>query len=551
MNLTEKTPAEALALLEEMQKLMELKGENPFKIRAFEKAIRNLTDQTDLLERARAGTLTELAGIGKGISEVLTEFLLKGKTTARDELLAAIPPGLIELTSIPGLGPKKAAVLIEELGIQSLGELEYACRENRLAKLKGFGEKVQLKIMDGIQFQKSNQGLQRLVDVLPNSLKLIEAFLGVSAVRRVTDTGALRRRCEVLSEAEFLLELPKDEKAKASFQKKIETALVTFQKTARFPVPVKLHFAEENHFGYELAKLTGTKAHWEALGEPARFSGATEAEFYEKLKLPLIPPEARESGEEVKLARAGLLAQLLALDGVQGVFHNHTTRSDGSASLEEMVIAAKRLGYRYIGISDHSQSAFYAQGLKSDGLKEQAREIKQVQEKHPEIRIFWGIESDILQDGSLDYPDAILKKFDFVVASVHSRFQMDRTTMTERILEAIRNPHTRFLGHLTGRLLLGRKGYDLEMEKIIRAAKDCDVAIELNANPARLDIDWRWGAELRKQKTLIAINPDAHETAGLEDTSYGIAMARKALMPSALVINTRSAAEVEKWLKRV
>ena len=244
------------------------------------------------------------------------------------------------------------------------------------------------------------------------------------------------------------------------------------------------------------------------------------------------------------------MSEILPWDGIQGVFHNHTNRSDGVASLEEMVLAAKRLGYRYLGISDHSQSAFYAQGLRVPTLLEQEQEVRDLQEKHPEIRIFWGIESDILADGALDYEPEILAKFDFVVASVHSRFNMEREAMTDRILEAVRNPHTRFLGHATGRLLLGRKGYDVDMERVIAEAAQHDVAIEINANPARLDIDWRWGPQLRRCKTLVSVNPDAHDTEGLEDTRYGIAVARKALLPAGLVVNSRSVAEVERWLAR-
>jgi DNA polymerase (family 10) len=232
------------------------------------------------------------------------------------------------------------------------------------------------------------------------------------------------------------------------------------------------------------------------------------------------------------------------------VFHNHTTRSDGVASLEQMVVAARKRGYEYIGISDHSKSAVYARGLTDDVLKEQEKEVREVQEKHPDVRIFWGIESDILADGSLDYEDKILKRFDFVIGSVHSRFKMDCEAMTDRMCEAIRNPYIRFVGHLTGRLLLDRKGYDLDMERVIAAAADAGVAIEMNANPARLDIDWRWGAELRKRKVFTSINPDAHATSELEYTRFGIAMARKALMPAELVLNTRSAKDVEKWLKR-
>ena len=250
------------------------------------------------------------------------------------------------------------------------------------------------------------------------------------------------------------------------------------------------------------------------------------------------------------LARSGYLDKLLPWNGVKGVFHNHTNRSDGSATLEEMVTAAAQLGYEYLGISDHSQTAFYASGLKLSELEEQEKEIQEVQKRHPNLKIFWGIESDILADGSLDYEDEILRRFDFVVASVHSRFNMERDAMTARILKAIRNPYTRFLGHVTGRLLLGRKGYDVDMPALIREAAKCNVAIELNANPVRLDIDWRWGPEMRKWKTLTSINPDAHEVAGLEDTKYGVAMARKALFTSGQVVNSRSAAEVGRWLRR-
>lgn len=542
--MSDKNTAAAVELLEEIQRLMELKGENPFKIRAFSRAIEVVGQQDDLKERAKSGTLTDLPGIGKGISEVLTEFFLKGTSTMRDDLESSLPEGLLELTKVPGLGPKKAIQLIEELGITSITELEYACRENRLLKLKGFGDKVQKKILEGVVFLLANADQARLVDALPVAEQLLELFRE-GTKSRVSETGALRRRMETLASLDYLIELPK-----ASDKKAFESKLEKFRAKNPKILPVNLHFASPERFGYELARMTGTEAHWKALGSPAPFEAPDEEAFFAKMKIPFLPPETRETGEEVELARAGKLDTILPWEGIQGVFHNHTVRSDGSATLEEMVIAAKRLGYRYIGISDHSQTAFYAQGLKKDVLKEQEKEVRSVQEKHPEIRVFWGIESDILQDGSLDYEDSVLKKFDFVVASIHSRFKADREAMTDRILAAIRNPYTRFLGHATGRLLLGRPGYDCDMEKIIREAAKHDVAIEINANPARLDIDWRWGPQLRKSKTPVSVNPDAHDTAGLEHTHFGISVARKALLPTSLVINSRSVGEVEKWLKR-
>ena len=558
---------QAVALLEEIHDLMQLAGENPFKVRAFEKAQAAVAEQEDLADRAKAGTLTELPGIGKGISEVLTEFLLHGTSRVRDELKASLPPGLLELTQIPGLGPKKAQQIIAELGIETVRELEYACKENRLLKLKGFGVKAQQKILESIQFLHSTEGQQRLDQVFEYSGELLKV-LEKAAHARVAVTGALRRRMEVLSAIEYLVEAPEQKALRLKQQEATEHALEKFRKENPGALPATLNFATSEVWGFELARTTASEAHWKALekfgakkwekakaaagptiGATLDDAGGDEA-FYEALGLSAIAPEMRETGEEIALAQKGSLSDVLAWNGVQGVFHNHTNRSDGSATLDEMVVAAKKLGFKYIGISDHSQTAFYAQGLKEDTLKEQEREIREVQEKHPEIRVFWGIESDILQDGSLDYPEKVLKRFDFVVASIHQRFKLDRESMTDRIVAAIRNPHTRFIGHLTGRLLLGRKGYEIDVEKIIQEAARHDVAIEINAHPLRLDIDWRWGPALRAHNALVSVNPDAHEVAGLKDVVYGIGVARKALLPTSLVVNSRSTAEVEKWLKR-
>ncbi|MBC7691988.1 MAG: PHP domain-containing protein [Methylotenera sp.] len=550
---TPPTRVQAIELLDELRHLMELRGENPFKIRAFEKAsnlLEALDEKTDLAELAKTGRLTDLPGIGKGISEVLTEFHLTGKSKARDEMAESLPAGLLELTTLPGLGPKKAIQLIEALDVHSIGELEYACRENRVLKLKGFGEKAQIKFLEGIEFLKGNAGQQRLVDVFDFAEQLLGTLVKeMPQGLRVSEAGMLRRRMETLAQLDFLIEKPAGE-AGAQLQKKMEETLSAFLSRVPLKISVQLHFAERACFGYELAKLSSSAEHWNALGNPQPFEAKTELDFYTHLNLPLIPAETRETGEEVAMARSGALEQLLPWNGVQGVFHNHTTRSDGVASLEQMVEAAQKLGYKYIGISDHSQTAVYAQGLKGEDLLDQEQEIRVVQKKFPDIRIFWGIESDILADGSLDYDDQVLKRFDFVVASVHSRFQMDKEAMTDRILTAIRNPYTRFLGHATGRLLLGRKGYDIHMDRIIAEAARCNVAIEINANPARLDIDWRWGKHLRDANTPVSINPDAHATEGLKDTVYGISVARKALLPIGQIVNSRSVQDVERWLQR-
>lgn len=545
-----RNPAGAVQLLEEIRQLLTVKGENPFKIRAYDRASDAIAGRDDLMALAKMGRLTSIDGVGKGIAQVLTDFLLSGKTDARDELLESLPEGILELVKIPGLGPKKAMTLIDELDIHSLRELEYACKENRLLTLKGFGIKAQHKILEGIQQMTAYAGKKRLADAFPAAEALFKILQQEANGCRVSETGELRRRMEVLSGLEFLVEMPAEKKEKDRLSKKLKAAVDRYRESSGEGLEIVIHESSPARFGYELARTTGSPEHWKALGTPAPFDAKTEEAFYEKLSLPWIPPEAREDGEEVPLAKKGKLEELLPWNGVQGIFHNHTTRSDGMATLENMVVEAKRLGFKYIGISDHSQSAYYAQGLKPADLNVQEKEVRQVQEKHPEIRIFWGIESDILADGSLDYDEKVLKKFDFVIASIHSRFKMDKEAMTDRILEAIRNPCTRFLGHATGRLLLGRKGYDVHMDRIIAEAAKRDVAIEINASPARLDIDWRWGKMLRQCETKVSINPDAHDTSEIADTMYGIGVARKALLPVSQVVNSRSVKEVEKWLSR-
>jgi DNA polymerase (family 10) len=558
------THAQCSDLLRDIGHLLELKGENVFKIRAFSKAADRFHElapaPAELKERAQSGTLTEWEGIGKGIAAVLIEYIKTGASQERDTLAASLPEGLLELTRVPGLGPKKALTILEELEIRTLPELEYACRENRLLTLKGFGEKAQAKILEGIRFLQSTSGQKRLDEVFP----LAEALFGVisgavnegrnplGGTLRVSEAGALRRRMETLEELSFLIELPLGVKTQTAIKARV-TAAVEELRASRpdGAFPVRLAFCETREWGYRLASLTASPAHWSALGEPSPEDAADEEQFYRKHGLAFIPAEMRETGEEIALARkADFAEKILPWDGVRGIFHNHTTRSDGADSLEAMVRAARERGYQYLGISDHSQSAFYAQGLKPDKLLEQEREVRELQEKYPDIRIFWGIESDILADGSLDYDAKMLKRFDFVIASVHSRFGMDREAMTERLVTAIRNPATRFVGHLTGRILLGRKGYEIDYERVLKAAAEHDVAIEINAHPARLDIDWRHGPEMRRLGVKTSVNPDAHEISGLDDVRYGVAVARKALLPASLVVNSWTVEQVGEWLAR-
>lgn len=542
---------DAVKLVREIRKLMQLNGENPFKIRAFDRAEEILADVDDLVERVRDGSITELKGIGKGIYDVLSEFVESGESSVLDELESQLPEGLLELVQIPGLGPKKARTIIDELQVTSIGELEYACRENRLLSLKGFGEKAQKKILEQIEFFHSTQGQARLVDALPWSEEILSALKKAAGkTARVEETGPIRRRLEVVQSLDFLVSYPSTAK-KDQYEKKVWGAVQKFQDKEKVALEVNVSFAEESKFEYEWARTTATPEHWKALGEPPLKAGKDEKALYIEGGGEWISPEMRETGEEVRLGKKGQLSKVLPWDGIRGVFHNHTTYSDGAATVEQMVAEAERLGYEYIGLSDHSQTAFYAQGIQPKDLKRQEREVREAQEKHPNIRVFWGIESDILKDGSLDYKESDLKRFDFVIASIHSRYGMtDKKEMTERLLTAIRNPYTRFVGHVTGRLLLGRKGYEVDMDQLIEEATQYGVSIELNSNPARLDIDWRHGKALRKNQTWVSVNPDAHTLEGLQDTRWGVIMARKALLPQSQVINAQSVEVVEKWLAR-
>lgn len=565
MKFKDSTPAEvtqaAQNYLAEIQHLMVLLEENPFKVRAYERAQGALSGHDDLLLRAKNGTLTELEGIGKGIAETLGLFLLNDDTSARDALAVQVSPGLLELTRVPGLGVKKAKVLIAELEIQSISELEYACRENRLVKLKGFGEKTQSKILEGIARLNARRGRLRLSDAIPVAGALIKLLRARAAEHglQVEHAGPLRRRLEVVDGLDFLVFGGLSAAQARDALAQLDRVVRDERDEGRLPeCEVRLHFSAREESAAAWIESTGTPEHWQALQQrlragrlprPAAATEDGETAVYAAAGLPWIPPELRETADLDELAAA--LDGLLSEDALQGVFHNHTTRSDGAASLEEMVRRAQALGYKYIGISDHSQSAFYAHGLKPEDLKEQELEVRELQERMPGIRIFWGVESDILADGSLDYEPSILKRFDFVIASIHSRFKMERKEMTRRIVKAIRNPYTRFVGHLTGRLLLGRPGYDIDVEEIIDEAARHAVAIEINAHPERLDIDWRWGSKLRKAGALVSVNPDAHDVSGLMHAkSYGVTVARKALLPAAAVLNSRRVSEVEKWLQR-
>lgn len=528
--------------LEEIAFFLEYNQENPFKIRAYQKGLETLETVTaeDIKKRIENNTLTELEGFGKGLTSVATSFL---KLQTSEEWKAAkgdIPVSLVDLRSIRGLGVKKIKTLYEDLGIKTPGELEYACKENRLVGLEGFGEKTQAKILKEVDLLKNRAGKTLLVEKLKEAA-LIEKKWGKEIP--LIQAGQLARKLEIVDHLDYLV------------VGRVPQVLKTLESKTS---PVVFHEASKETLAVQSVFLSSSEEHWKSLQKFAAqkkleltetaliknkkpLSLISEQTLYEALELPFYPPECREYPAENKPLR------LCEEKDLTGVFHFHTTYSDGTHSLEEMVSAASNHGWQYIGLSDHSQTAFYAQGLTETSLEKQWKEIDAV-EKKSSLKIFKGIESDILKNGDLDYPPSVLKRFDFVIASIHSRYGM--TDMTERIVKAIENPFTTMIGHLSGRLLLAREAYDLDMKKIIDAAIANKKIIELNAHPQRLDIDWRYLRDACRRGLLISINPDAHSVSGFDDVTFGVWMARKGLVDPKNIFNTWPLEKISAYLSQ-
>lgn len=524
-------------ILQQMAFLAELKDENPFKVRALANAANIIGELSQTLsELIAGGGIKKIAGIGKGTQAIAKEFVDTGKVSELEALQEGLPATILELREVRGLGPKKIKALHDQLGIASLSELEYACEENRLVDLKGFGEKTQASVLKNIKLLLGNKGKVILPVALQEAEEVQEALAKLKGVKRVEPTGELRRHSEIVSSVDFLVEGDEGALAKAGFRAEGGA----FAKTSERGLPVRVFTAGAKDFGSRLVETTGPAEFVRTLGEIA--PAASEQDVFAKKKKAFVPAECRELG----IAATDLLEE----KDIRGVFHLHTTWSDGKNSLEEMARGAAELGYEYLGVSDHSQTAFYAHGLDEKRVLEQKKEIEAVQKKVPGVRIFHGIESDILADGALDYPAGFLKNFDFVIASVHGQMKMPRAEMTKRICAALRNPATTWLGHWTGRLLLGREGFDFDVEEVLKCAAEEGKSLELNANPYRLDVDWRILPRVVELGIPIGIHPDAHSVGGLADTRYGVWMARKAGLTAKEVLNTKSAKEMAAWLTR-
>lgn len=561
-------------ILDEIATLLELKGENPFKSRAYTNAARTITSlDKDLSEAVKTGELRKMKGIGEAIFGKIGELVTTGKLAYYEELKASVPPGLFEMIRIPGLGAKRAKVIHEKLGVSTVGELEYACNENRLMDLDGFGLKMQQRILDGIRSIKRYRGRF----LYPAAISEADAIYGIlkkhKSVHRVSIAGSLRRRKETVKDIDFVVSTKSPSAVMEAFTalSGVESVIAHGETKSSIRlasgIQVDLRAVTDAEYPFALHHFTGSKEHNIAMraralrmgikmNEYGLFKGEKllpckdEAAIFRRLGLDFIPPELREDMGEVLAAEEGRIPDLIEMGDIKGIFHNHTTESDGNATLEEMVRAAGEAGYVYIGISDHSRSAHYANGLSVERIREQHRRIDAVQKRFKKIAIFKGIECDILPDGSLDYPDDVLATFDFVIASVHSKFKMSESEMTARVIRAIRNPHVTMLGHATGRLLLSRDGYPIDMRKVIDAAAESGTMIELNAHPYRLDLDWRLGPYAKEKGLSISINPDAHSTDGIRDVAYGVGAARKGWFTKKEVFNSRTANEVRKALDR-
>ncbi len=552
-------------ILSQIGSLLIMQGENTFKTRAYANAARRVETLSEPVEAmVHEDRLSDVPGLGASMVRHITELVREGQSSYHQSLVQTVPAGFQEMLTISGLGARKIRTIYDHLGIDTVGELEYACRENRLVKLDGFGAKTQERVLKGIDLIKRSRGLHLLDRALNEARSLVEDLLRHPDVWRVEIAGDVRRRMEVIREIDIVVGHPGSDRIMPDLHRfgqvqEDDGHHVTV--TGPTGLPVRVHCVPDETFAVTLYHWTGSDAHRTGIARHADDRGITitdrhvihnravipcpdESVIYDILGLQYIPPELREGGGEVARAAGNLLPDLPVRDDIQGVIHNHTSYSDGMHSLREMAEGARARGFRYIAVCDHSRTAAYAHGLSIERVLEQQEEIDALNARYDGFRILKGIESDILPDGSLDYPDEVLATFDLVVASVHSMFNMSEADMTERMVRAVRNPHTTILGHPTGRLLLARDGYPVDVGRLIDEAVAHDVAIEVNANPHRLDLDWRHLDYGMSQGAQFSIGPDAHHVDELDYLDYGLSMVRKGGVTADRLLNHLTAEEL-------
>jgi DNA polymerase (family 10) len=556
------------SVLEQIAAFLELKGENPFRIRAFRTAARALVGFSgDLRQSLEDGSLASTKGIGPATLQIVTELVRTGRATMLEELREQIPPGLVEMLEISGLGVAKIRQIHDVLGIDSLPELEAAAQDGRLAKLPRFGARTSENILKSIAFLRQATSFRLMHHAADEAESLRAALERLPGVRTAIVAGDVRRRAEVVKELIFVLVA---ESSPAELFRKLSQLPGVQEYAGQDERRLTLRFAGGSsaqivattpvNAGTVLVQATGNEDHLRELSVHARqrgfgLNGAAlwrgsefvptpdEATFYQALGLSYIPPELREGRGEVAVAGQEPLPRLLEAKDLKGFLHCHTRYSDGSASVEELARACQTAGYEYLGVTDHSQAAAYAGGLTPEDLARQGDEIDEVNSRLKGFRVLKGIEADILQDGRVDYDERVLAQLDFVIASIHSRFNLDKKQMTARMLAAMDNPYLTIIGHPTGRLLLSRDPYPIDLDAVIEKAATSRVALEINADPHRLDLDWRVLRQARKTGAAISIGADAHNVAGLSYVEYGVGMARKGWLGSADVLNARPVEE--------
>jgi len=554
-----KTIARSLRLLSQ---LMELHNENPFKIKSVANAAFKIDKLPYPVSSKSIEEIEQIDGLGKSMSAKVWELLQTDTTADLQKLLSDTPEGIVEMLGIKGIGPKKITVIWKDLGIENIGELYYACNENRLIEAKGFGLKTQEEIKKVIEFKMAAQGkfLYAQAEALAGTLaaELLLWLSHTEAHPLLSIAGDYRRYCEIIEELDFVIGSA-DPAAAAirlkqfdspGFEQQSENLFIA---QSAFGLKIQVHLFHQQDFYLNLFKLTGNAGHVEALLKLAGNGPfADEQDIYKQAGLSYTEPELREGLGEIELARTQRLPALITYEDLKGSLHNHSTWSDGVHTLEQMALYCKEeLQLEYLGICDHSKSAFYANGLNEQRIYAQHREIDTLNEKLAPFKIFKGIESDILYDGSLDYSDDVLKTFDFVVASVHSNLRMDEEKATSRLIKAIENPYTTILGHPTGRLLLSRKGYPIDYAKVIDACAANKVVIEINANPLRLDLDWRWHRYALEKGVLLSVNPDAHRMERFRDMHYGIFIGRKGGLQTKQCLNAFTLEEITAYFNLV
>ena len=562
-------------LLESIAQMLELKGENIFKIRAYTNAARAVeTYPGDLAVAAAENRLGDIQGIGRAIADKLTELIVTGQLAYYEALKAEFPPGIFELFDLQGLGPKKIKAVWEKLNVTTIPELEKACKDGRVAGLPGFGKKTSDNILAAIQSRAKHAGRFRLGEIAPDAERMIADLRELPDVLQACVAGSYRRCKEVVGDLDFIVATNSPAEVSEFFVKHemVESVIANgaTKSSVRFKsgIQADLRVIKNKEYPFALNYFTGSKEHNIIMRQRALARGWTlneyrlgpledsksappppiheERDLYSALGLDYVEPELREDRGEFAAAEKHTLPHLIERDNLRGTFHNHTTASDGRSTLAEMVAAAQELGLQYLGIADHSKASYQAHGLDADSLLAQVAEIRELNKTFGgDFKIFAGSEVDIHKDGSLDFPDEVLAQLDYCVVSVHSVFNLTEAEMTKRIIKAIENPYVTMLGHLTGRLLLSRDGYAVDHVSVIEAAAATGTIIELNANPRRLDMDWRWWPLAREKGVKCAINPDAHHTTHLQFLHFGIGTARKGWLTRADVVNTLPLGKIE------